>query len=245
VVRKMLMPIKAVLFDMFDTLMMIKKNHDFYSPSLMRMYKYLNKNDVDCSYDTFEKAYVKARDELYAKADGKLEEPHFNVRVSETLRNLGYNYEVSNPLVTTASAEFCNEFMKFVYPDETAKTVLHNLHGKYKLGIISNFAIPECVHELLKTHHFDKLFDVVVVSATVNKRKPGEEIFKSTLKTLGVSASETVFVGDTIDSDIDGAKAVGMKAIYIERRIQDGTGHVLPDKTIKSLNELPVVLKHI
>ena len=79
------MPIKAVLFDMFDTLMLIKKNHDFYSPSLMRMYKYLNKNGVNVSFDTFQKAYIKTRDELYAKADVNLEEPHFNVRVSETL----------------------------------------------------------------------------------------------------------------------------------------------------------------
>ena len=41
-----------------------------------------------------------------------------------------------------------------------------------------------------------------------------------TLKALGVSASETVFVGDTLDADIEGAKAVGMKAIYIQRRIE-------------------------
>ena len=65
------MPIKAVLFDMFDTLMMIRKNHEFYSPSLMRMYKYLNKNGVNVSFDTFQKAYIKSRDELYAKADAK------------------------------------------------------------------------------------------------------------------------------------------------------------------------------
>ena len=61
------MPIKAVLFDMFDTLMMIRKNHEFYSPSLMRMYKYLNKNGVNVPFDTFQKAYIKARDDLYVK----------------------------------------------------------------------------------------------------------------------------------------------------------------------------------
>ena len=93
------MPIKAVLFDMFDTLMMIRKNHEFYSPSLMRMYKYLNKNGVNVSFDTFQKAYIKARDDLYVKADANLEEPHFNVRVSETLKSLGYNYDVSSPIV--------------------------------------------------------------------------------------------------------------------------------------------------
>ena len=224
------MPIKAVLFDMFDTLMMIRKNHDFYSPSLMRMYKYLNKNGINVSFDTFQKAYIKARDDLYAKADANLEEPHFNVRVFETLKSLGYNYDVSSPLVAAATAEFCDEFMTFVYLDENTEKLLRTLHGKYKLGIISNFAIPECVHKLLKTHDLDKLFDVIVVSGAVNKRKPSPEIFERTLKALGVSASETVFVGDTLDADIEGAKAVGIKAIYIERRIEKARSMLIQTK---------------
>ena len=236
------MPIKAVLFDMFDTLVMIRKNHEFYSPSLMRMYKYLNKNGINVSFDTFQKAYIKTRDDLYAKADENLEEPHFNVRVSETLKSLGYNYDASSPIVAAATTEFCDEFMTFVYLDENTEKLLRTLHGKYKLGIISNFAIPECVHKLLKTHDLDKLFDAIVVSGAVNKRKPSPEIFERALKALGVSASETVFVGDTLDADIEGAKAVGMKAVYIERRIEK-VEQVRPDKTIKSLSELPLVLE--
>ena len=236
------MPIKAVLFDMFDTLMMIRKNHEFYSPSLMRMYRYLNKNGVNVSFDTFQKAYIKTRDELYAKANVNLEEPHFNVRVSETLKSLGYNYDVSSPIVAAATAEFCEEFMTFVYLDENTEKLLRILHGKYKLGIISNFAIPECVDKLLKTHGLDKLFDAIVVSGAVNKRKPSPEVFERTLKALGVSASETVFVGDTLDADIEGAKAVGMKAVYIERRIEK-VEEVSPDHTIKSLSELPMLLE--
>ena len=133
--------------------------------------------------------------------------------------------------------------MKYVRIDQNAKAMLEELHGKYKLGIISNFAIPECVFKLLKADHLDELFDVVVVSAAVNKRKPSPEIFQSTLKALGVSASETVFVGDTIDADVEGPKAVGMKAIYIERREQKASEKFCPDQTIKSLRELPLALE--
>lgn len=236
------MLIKAVLFDMFDTLMLIEKNHEFYSPSLMRMHRYLNKNGIDIHFDKFKAAYIEARDALYAKADLNFEEPHFNVRVSKTLESLGYNYDVSSLLVTEATGEFCEEFMKYVRIDENAKAILKGLHGRYKLGIISNFAIPECVLKLLKADHLDGLFDVIVVSGAVNKRKPSPEIFQSTLKMLDVSASETVFVGDTIDADIDGPKAVGMKTIYIERRAQEIEKFV-PDQTIKSLSELPLALE--
>ncbi len=238
------MPIKAVLFDMFDTLMMIRKNRDFYSPSLMRTYQFLNKKGIDVSFDTFQKAYIKARDELYAKVDANLEEPHFNVRISETLKSLGYEYNESSSLVSEATNEFCDEFMTFVYLDPDTKNILQFLHGKYKLGIISNFAIPECLNELLKTHGLADLLDVVVVSAAVNKRKPSPEIFLNTLKTLGVTADETVFVGDTLDADVEGAKGVGIKAIYIERRIEKKV-KAKPDIIIKSLRELPPVLNEI
>lgn len=237
------MPIKAVLFDMFDTLMLIEKNHEFYSPSLMRMYKYLNKRGIDVSFETFEKAYIVARDELYAKLNTNLEEPHFNVRVSHTLKRLGYDYDISNPIVAAATAEFCEKFITYVHIDEHAEKILHVLHAKYKLGIISNFAIPECVHKLLKNHGLSKLFDVIVISGAVNKRKPSPEIFRSTVKALGVSVSETVFVGDTVDADIEGAKAVGMKTVYVERRVQKEAEYARPDKTIKSLYELPLALE--
>lgn len=239
------MPIRAVIFDMFDTLMLISRKNDFSSPSLIRIYKFLKKNGVSVSFEEFEKAYVQSRDALYAKADAKLEEPHFNVRVVETLKNLGYKNDTSSSLVSEATAEFCDEFMKFVYPDKDVETVLNSLHRKYKLGIISNFAIPECVIKLLKDHGLEGLFDVVVVSAAVNKRKPSPEIFKKALETLEVSASEAVFVGDTLDADVDGSKAVGIKAVYIQRRIEKGEGRAKPDMTIKSLVELPLVLQNL
>jgi HAD superfamily hydrolase (TIGR01549 family) len=238
------MPIKAVLFDMFDTLMLIEKNHEFYSPSLLRMYNYLNKNSIDVPFDKFNAVYIEVRDGLYAKADLNWEEPHFNVRVAETLQKLGFNYTVSSPLVAAATNEFCEEFMKFVFIDANAEAVLKGLHGKYKLGIISNFAIPECVIKLLKTSRIYELFDVVVVSGAVNKRKPSPEIFEGALKMLGVSASEAVFVGDTIDADVEGPKAVGMKVVYIERRMQKASEKFCPDQTIKSLSELPLALEH-
>jgi len=237
------MPIKAVLFDMFDTLMLIEKNHEFYSPSLMRMYNYLNKKGIDVPFDKFNAAYIKARDRLFAEADLNWEEPHFNVRIALALKSLGFNYDVSSPLVAAATNEFCEEFMKYVRIDENAEAILRNLHGKYKLGIISNFAIPECVTKLLKASKIDGLFDVVVVSGAVNKRKPSPEIFQRALTILGVSAAETVFVGDTIDADVEGPKSVGMKVVYVERRVQKESEKFCPDQTIKSLSELPLALE--
>ena len=232
------MPIRAVLFDMFDTLMMIEKDHAFYSPSLRSAYDFLVKNGVAVEFSDFEKAYIEARDALYAEADAKLEEPHFNVRVANALKKLGYSHDVSSALVSGATNAFCEGFMNYVRIEENAKTVLEKLHRRFRLGIVSNFAIPECVLKLLEKESLAGFFDVVVVSGAVNKRKPSPEIFQKALEELGVTAEETVFVGDTVDADIEGAKNAGMKTIFIEHRAQKGAEQACPTRTIKSLGDL-------
>jgi putative hydrolase of the HAD superfamily len=232
------MPVKAVLFDMFDTLMMIERDHAFYSPSLRKAYEFLVENGVTVEFPVFEKAYIEARDALYAEADPKWEEPHFNVRIANALRKLGYSYGVSSKLVAGATNAFCEGFITYVRVDEHAKAVLKKLHGRYRLGIVSNFAIPECVLKLLEREGLAAFFDVVLVSGAVNKRKPSPEIFRKALETLGVASEETVFVGDTVDADVEGAKSAGMKTIYIERRIQKEAETACPTQTIKTLSEL-------
>jgi putative hydrolase of the HAD superfamily len=238
------MPTQAVLFDMFDTLMLIEKNHQFYSPSLKRAHTVLVENNIDVTFPLFRDAYIKARDALYKEADAQLEEPHFNMRIAKALELLGYRHDANSRVVTEATNAFCEVFMEYVSIDKNAKDTLKKLHGKYKLGIVSNFAIPECVDELLEKHDLNKLFDVVVVSAAVNKRKPSPEIFQKALDKIGVTAENTVFVGDTADADIIGAKAAGMKTIFIERRVQKEAEEACPDQTIKSLSELTAAIKN-
>lgn len=238
-----LMQIKAVLFDMFDTLLLIEKNHAFYNPSLKRAHKFLVKNGIKVRFTDFRNAYTKARDALYVQADANLEEPHFNARILNAIRRLGFSVDARSGIVAGATNAFCEGFMEYVRIDVHATGVLRKLQEKYKLGIVSNFAIPECVVKLLETHGLDKFFDVVVVSGAVNKRKPSPEIFQQALEKLSVDAAETVFVGDTVDADIKGAKDMGMKTIYIERRAQKEAEQICPDQTIKSLSELATALE--
>jgi len=237
------MPIQAVLFDMFDTLMLIEKNHEFYTPSLKSAHQVLVDNGVDVAFTVFRDAYIKARDALYVEADARLEEPHFNIRIANALESLGYCFDVNSEVVAGATNAFCEGFMKYVRIDENAKSALEKLHGKYKLGIVSNLAIPECVDKLLEKHDLNRFFGVVVVSGAVNKRKPSPEIFEKALVKLGVSAENAVFVGDTVDTDVEGAKNAGMKTIYIERRPQKEVENTRPDQTIKSLGELLAALE--
>ena len=238
------MAIKVILFDMFDTLMLIEKDHEFYQPALQRAHRYLQNHGVKVAFERFQSVYIEERDKLYAQADAKLEEPHFNLRFAKTLQKLGYNYGDQDPVVAAATCEFGEEFSKYVKVDKNAAATLEALSGKFRLGLVSNFAIPECVYKLLKAAGIYRYFDVLVVSGAVNKRKPHPQIFQAALEPLGVEAAEAVFVGDTVDADVEGPKAVGMHAIYIERRTQK-IEKSLPDKTIKALSELPLAISSL
>jgi putative hydrolase of the HAD superfamily len=237
------MTVKAVLFDMFDTLMLIEKDHAFYSPAVKSMHTYLAQNGVQVSFAAFRDAYIKARDALYEEADQKMEEPHFDFRVKNALQILGYTTEAQSSLVQGATDAFCQEFMTYVRIDDNTTPVLKDLQAQYRLGVVSNFAIPECVTKLLAKHELSDFFDVVIVSAAVNKRKPSPEIFKIALEKLQLQPAQTVFVGDTVDADVKGGKDAGMKTVYLERRPQKELETISPDQTIKSLCELPAALK--
>ena len=237
------MQVEAVLFDLFDTLLLLESDEVYYEPSLRKMHAFLAKNRVAVSFDDFSRVYFEVRDKFYSESRESLEEPHFNVRVSQTLHRLGYDFGVSDPVVVGATMAFAKEFTRYVRPDKDAIDVLRKLHQKYKLGLVSNFGIPECGRSLLGKFGLKGFFDVVVISGEINRRKPSPEIFKRALRALDVSASKAVFVGDMIDLDIKGPKSIGIKAVLIERRPMKTNADVKPDFVIKNLPELFDVLE--
>jgi HAD superfamily hydrolase (TIGR01549 family) len=236
------MEVEAVLFDLFDTLLLLESQEAYYEPSLRKLYEFLVRNGVNVPFEDFSRVYFEVRDKFYSESRKSLEEPHFNVRVAQTLHRFDYNFDDSDQVVVGATMAFADEFMRYVSLDEDALDVLEKLHGKYKLGVISNFAIPECGWKLLDKFGLKRFFDVIVISGEVNQRKPSSEIFKRALKTLGVKASKAVFVGDMLDLDVMGPKKVGMKTVFIERRPVEHGVDVKPDYVIKGLNELLAVL---
>jgi len=250
------MQVKAVIFDLFNTLLLVEPDDVFYKPSLKKLHEFLVKNGVSVSFEEFERVYFEVRDRLYAETAKSLEEPHFNVRVSQTLQRLGYDFDVSDPVVVGATEAFADEFMRYVYLYEDTVDVLQKLYGKYKLGVVSNLSIPEIVWKLLEKFDLKRFFDVVLVSGAVNRRKPNPEIFEMALTALGVEASEAVFVGDTPSMDIRGAKNVGIKAILIERKTSatdipqsfvwkplEEDASIQPNRVTRSLRELLALLK--
>ncbi len=237
------MRVEAVLFDLFNTLVLLESDEVFYTPCLRRLHEFLARERISVPFEDFRRVYFEVRDRLYAETEKSLEEPHFNVRVSQTLQRFGYDFDVSHPVIVGATMAFADELLHYVRLDADAVDILRKLRGKYKLGIVSNFAIPECAWKLLDRFGLKGFFDIVVVSGAVNQRKPSPKIFEKALNALGVDSSRTVFVGDMPGLDVKGAKNVGIRAILIERKPIERIVDVKPDKVIRSLSELLAVLE--
>jgi putative hydrolase of the HAD superfamily len=81
------------------------------------------------------------------------------------------------------------------------------------IGLLSNTARDL---DLFIAHH-SLAVDAALTSRVHGKTKPHAGIFLRMLELLGVSPAEAVMVGDTPEDDIDGARAIGMRAVLVDR----------------------------
>ena len=119
-----------------------------------------------------------------------------------------------------------------------AETVAR-LSTHFKLGIISDTGVTsgEKIKKLLDKDGILRYFTTTIFSDETGICKPRREAFDSALKGLGVNAGEAMHVGDLLRTDIAGAKAAGMKSVWVRVREPDAEG-VTPDYTIKRLSEV-------
>lgn len=131
-----------------------------------------------------------------------------------------------------------------VFPD--AYPALEGLerHGLV-IGAVSNWVwtLPELLHALDLVRHFD----FIAASARIGYEKPHAGIFEWALERAGVSAAEAIHVGDHLDADVGGARAVGIDAVLLDRGGRHAPGQVPGDvSVIHSLTELlPIVERRL
>ena len=118
---------------------------------------------------------------------------------------------------------------------EDALPVLDELrrHG-LKIGLISNGQ-----RDLVEfaAHHGLEV-DAIVGSKAHGRVKPHPSIFVAALEDLGVSPADVAMVGDSYEDDVEGARALGIRAILLDR---DGIRPEAPDR-IDNLLALPAAL---
>jgi HAD superfamily hydrolase (TIGR01549 family) len=119
--------------------------------------------------------------------------------------------------------------------------LLERLRPRYRLGIVSNFYgnLETVCHNV----SIRPLFGVVVDSERVGISKPDPRIFMTALDGLGVMPADAVFVGDSAARDMAGARALGMRHIWLTGEPAPPGGPCCPgDAMIQTLEDVEALL---
>lgn len=122
-----------------------------------------------------------------------------------------------------------------------ARELLDHLHGRYKLGLVTN-GYAEAQRKRLKACGIGDRFQAVVISDEVGLRKPDPRIFDIALRMLDAGPREALYVGDSLADDYTGARNAGIPFCFYNRNKIGLDASVRPDYVIESLGQLADIL---
>ena len=158
-------------------------------------------------------------------------------RMPAFLATLGIDSE--SPEGVAVRAEYNRVLIEALEWIEGARDVLLRLRERFTLAVVTN-GPTHMQWPKVRKFGIESLVDHVVVSGDVGRHKPDPAIFEHLLGKAGVEASQAAHVGDSIHSDIAGARAARMTAIWDppKKREPDEVGEHRPDAIIDRLEEL-------
>lgn len=123
---------------------------------------------------------------------------------------------------------------------EGALDLLEYLAPKYNLYILSN-GFRELQSRKMKSAGVEGFFKKVILSEDIKVHKPNREIFHFALSATQSSFSDSIMIGDNIETDIRGARDAGLDQIYFNRWGKENLPFT-PTYEVKSLNEIKNIL---
>lgn len=111
--------------------------------------------------------------------------------------------------------------------------VLEMLHGKYKLGIISN-ASPSLMWSL-EAFKLKKYFDAILLSAVEGSSKPRKDIYIKALERIGSKSEECIFI-DNKPKNIEAANKLGISGVLLDRHTSNIKDVLYPLLDIKNVD---------
>ncbi|MCH2187921.1 HAD family hydrolase [Myxococcota bacterium] len=99
--------------------------------------------------------------------------------------------------------------------------VVAELGRRVRIAVCSNFSHSQTALSVLAESQLDQYLHAIVISEDVGIRKPRREIFEAALEAVGAAPEETLHVGDNLEADVRGASELGLRTAWITRRIAD------------------------
>lgn len=112
---------------------------------------------------------------------------------------------------------------------------------RYKVVLVAN-GNEKRLERLIKKFNLAQWFNEIVVSGETPYKKPDRFMFEFALIRLGTRIEDAIMIGDRYDTDIIGAKKIGLKTVLIKRVMGeklsgDTTPEYIPDFTVYNLQE--------
>lgn len=208
--------IQAIVFDVDDTL------YDQQQPFKNAVYQIV----PDFCEGDMHDLYIRFRhwsDELFPKVlTGEWELVTMrNYRIQQSLVDLGYE-AISDQLALHFQAIYEDELDHITLHDEVRKTLDFLKENDIPMGIITNGPTD---HQYKKIIQLDLLHWIqsenVIISQATGFQKPEREIFQLAEERFGFDADTTLYVGDSFENDIVGAKSGDWQALWFNHRLRD------------------------
>lgn len=199
--------ISDIFFDLDHTLW------DFERNSALTFQKIFAEAEIEVSLSKFLEVYVPlnlAFWKLYR--ENKINKPDLRYqRLKTTFDAIGY--EIKDEVINILSAEYITNLAAYNNLLPNTVEILDYLKPKYKLHIITN-GFQEVQTRKLVNSNISGYFNQVINSEMAGVKKPNPEIFELALHKANTMADRSLMVGDNIEADILGAKAVGFHALH-------------------------------
>ncbi|MCP4584246.1 MAG: HAD family hydrolase [candidate division Zixibacteria bacterium] len=234
---KKLTKIKAILFDIDDTLF----DRNIAQSQMLELFK---REYVDIFSDIDEHMINTA----FLEADRYSTEAFFATGLVDSVRikrfeiflaMLGIEQEHARSMLNL----YLDNYAKVDAEMEGAKAVLKKLAEKYQLGVISN-GLAKAQYQKLDSIGIKNIFESITISEEVGLQKPDPRIFWKAGSGLDRKPEECLYVGNSYNIDILGAIAAGMASCWFNpggnRPVEQERK---PDYEISSLRDILKTIK--
>nr|WP_299070614.1 YjjG family noncanonical pyrimidine nucleotidase [uncultured Allomuricauda sp.] len=199
--------ITDVFFDLDHTLW------DFDRNSALTFRKILKENEVSVVLEDFLEVYVPINLEFWKLfREEKISKTQLRYqRLKNTFDKIGAS--VSDETIHVLADDYIAHLSSFTHLFPNTVEILEYLVPNYNLHIITN-GFQEIQDKKLVGSNIHRYFDQVINSEMAGVKKPNPHIFELALQKAKVAPKNSLMIGDNLEADIMGARAVGMESIH-------------------------------
>ena len=121
-----------------------------------------------------------------------------------------------------------------------ALDLVRELAMKYPLALVTN-GIAAVQNRRFAASPITPHFRAIVISEEVGTAKPDPRIFRPALEAIGVEAADVLFVGDSVTSDMAGARNAGMDFCWLNPKGLPCPAGNAPVYIITAISEFPAL----